>query len=149
MSVNSVNFRGPNPDDYAQIYANQNNLSLEDAKAELKSKYGDPTQDGSNAPSIFNSLSTSADEFIKVGDIGMDPDVFAQQYADENGITLDEAKAKLEELYGKPEEMSRADDMEFDQDIDPDYYVKLYAAENNITYEEAKAYFEEHYGAFN
>lgn len=143
MSVNSVNFRGQNPDDYAQIYANQNNISLDEAKTALKSKYGDPTQDGSNAPSIFNVSSVSGTQ--EIGDMfsfGMDPDAYAQQYADENGLTLEEAKEKLGELYGDPEEM------EFDKDIDPDYYVKLYAEENNISYEEAKAYFEEHYGSF-
>jgi|GEM_PF-5850641 len=31
-----------------------------------------------------------------------DPDVAAQKYADENGITLEEARAKLKELYGDP-----------------------------------------------
>ena len=142
MSVNSVGFQPQNPDDYAQTYADQNNISLDEAKSQLKAKYGDPTQDGSNAPSIFSA--TGSDELQSVGDIpafGMDPDAYAQQYADENGITLDEAKALLKEEFGDPAEM------EFDKDIDPDYYVKLYAEENNITYEEAKAYFEEHYGA--
>ena len=32
-----------------------------------------------------------------------DPDSYAQQYADENGISLDEAKAELEEKYGAPQ----------------------------------------------
>ena len=31
-----------NPDEYAKQYAEQNGLSFEEAKAELKSKYGDP-----------------------------------------------------------------------------------------------------------
>ncbi len=39
MSVDSVNFKGSNPDDYAQTYANQNNLSLEDAKAYFEEHY--------------------------------------------------------------------------------------------------------------
>lgn len=34
--------RGINPNTYAQQYANQKGISLEDAKAELKAKYGDP-----------------------------------------------------------------------------------------------------------
>lgn len=143
MSVNSVGFQPQNPDDYAKTYADKNNLSLEEAKVVLKSKYGDPTRDGSNATSIFSSTGSESTQFI--GDIatfGIDPDAYAQQYADANGLTLEEAKTELKEKYGEPQEM------EFDKDIDPDYYVKLYAEENNITYEEAKAYFEEHYGTF-
>lgn len=31
-----------NPDEYAKLYAEQNGISVEDAKAELKAKYGDP-----------------------------------------------------------------------------------------------------------
>ena len=41
-----------NPDDYAKLYAEQNGLSIEDAKAELKTQYGDPMQNASG--SIFN-----------------------------------------------------------------------------------------------
>ena len=33
---------GINPDTYAQNYANQKGITLEEAKAELKAKYGDP-----------------------------------------------------------------------------------------------------------
>ena len=47
--INSVNGFGgqtqqvrQNPDDYAKVYAEQNGLSVEEAKAELKAKYGDP-----------------------------------------------------------------------------------------------------------
>lgn len=34
-----------NPDSYAQKYAEQNNISLEEAKQELRAKFGDPSQD--------------------------------------------------------------------------------------------------------
>ena len=40
-----------NPDEYAKIYAEQNGISVEEAKAELKSKYGDP-QEQNGASSI-------------------------------------------------------------------------------------------------
>ena len=40
-----------NPDEYAKSYAEQNGISFEEAKAELKAKYGDPQQQG-GAPSI-------------------------------------------------------------------------------------------------
>ena len=36
-----------------------------------------------------------------------DPDSYAQQYADENGLTLDEAKAELEAKYGKPQQPNK------------------------------------------
>ena len=46
--INSINNFGgqtqqirQNPDEYAKIYAEQNGISVEEAKAELKSKYGD------------------------------------------------------------------------------------------------------------
>lgn len=49
--INSVNGFGgqnqqvrQNPDEYAKVYAEQNGLSVEEAKAELKSKYGDPQE---------------------------------------------------------------------------------------------------------
>ncbi|MBQ8887028.1 MAG: hypothetical protein IJY61_04935 [Candidatus Gastranaerophilales bacterium] len=47
--INSINSFGgqtqqvrQNPDEYAKVYAEQNGISVEEAKAELKSKYGDP-----------------------------------------------------------------------------------------------------------
>ena len=36
-----------NPDSYAQKYAEQNNISLEEAKQELKAKFGDPSESSS------------------------------------------------------------------------------------------------------
>lgn len=41
LGMQSVN---KNPDSYAKIYAEQNNISLSEAKEELKEKYGDPSQ---------------------------------------------------------------------------------------------------------
>ena len=46
-----------NPDDYAKTYAQQNGLSIEDAKAELKAQYGDPVKDASGSVFNFNSQS--------------------------------------------------------------------------------------------
>ncbi|MBQ2644008.1 hypothetical protein IJG14_00365 [bacterium] len=37
------------------------------------------------------------------GQQGMDPDAYAQQYAEENGISLEEAKAQLRAKYGDPQ----------------------------------------------
>ena len=59
--INSINsFAGQNqpirqnPDEYAKIYAEQNGISVEEAKAELKSKYGDPQEQ--NCASIMGSF---------------------------------------------------------------------------------------------
>ena len=46
-----------NPDDYAKTYAQQNGLSIEDAKAELKAQYGDPVKDASGSVFNFNNQS--------------------------------------------------------------------------------------------
>ena len=51
-----------NPDEYAKQYAEQNGLSLEDAKAELKSKYGDPQQQNQSSNIFsFGSLGAGGD----------------------------------------------------------------------------------------
>ena len=50
VSINGFsNFQGPqmDPDAYAQKYAEQNNISLEEAKQELKAKFGDPSESSS------------------------------------------------------------------------------------------------------
>ena len=73
MQISS--FQDPNT--YAQQYATQNNLSLDDAKSQLKSRYGAPSQQ-------------------------MNPDAYAQQYATENNISLEKAKAQLKAKYGDP-----------------------------------------------
>lgn len=44
-----------NPDEYAKTYAQQNGLSIEDAKAELKAQYGDPVKDASGSVFNFNN----------------------------------------------------------------------------------------------
>ena len=39
---------------------------------------------------------------------GMDPNAYAQRYADENGITLEEAKAQLRAKHGDPQQPNQA-----------------------------------------
>ena len=55
QTQNSMPPQGMNPDDYAIQYASENGLSVEEAKAELKSKYGDPSPVGMADGSIFGS----------------------------------------------------------------------------------------------
>lgn len=60
--INSINgFNGysqqvqQDPNEYAKVYAEENGLSVEEAKAELKSKYGDPEIGSSFTPFAFNT----------------------------------------------------------------------------------------------
>jgi len=129
------------PDSYAQSYATKNGLSLEAAKEELKSKYGDPTQPDNSSifasnetssenNSVANNISLSDIQEVTTGDTesdtsfmdliknlfgikdnkesskidNLDPDTVAQKYATANNITLAEAKTKLGELYGDPQQ---------------------------------------------
>ena len=85
-----------NPDDFAQVYADINGLSLEDAKNELKNTYGDP-----QTPTDYFSNNTLWEQ----NTVGFqNPDDLAQEYADENGISLEEAIDILKELYGDPQQ---------------------------------------------
>ena len=127
-----------NPDAYAQRYANQKGLSLEEAKSELKTQYGEPSQQ--SQVNSYESYGFDSEETVLSTDMDFktlfkellntlrgpqntqntqntqkqdglpqdqDPDSYAQQYADENGISIDEAKAELEEKYGKPQQPNK------------------------------------------
>ncbi len=117
ISNYSFNQVRQDPDAYAQEYANKNGMTLEEAKAELKSKYGDPKKPeetaGANS-SVFGQYGTgfnnnATSQIDAETDISetfnnlKNPDEFAQFYADENGISLEEAKAELKELKGEPQ----------------------------------------------
>lgn len=76
--MTSINFNSnvfqtrQNPDEYAKTYAEQNGITLAEAKEELKAKYGDPKQNADNA-SIFNT--TSEDSYYEPSfDMSFDAD---------------------------------------------------------------------------
>ena len=82
-----------NPEEYAK----QNKMNLEDVKIGLKEKYGEPTKIGDqfgNIDSIFNSFQHS-----------FDPNQYASIYAQENGLTLEDAKIEFKEKYGEPDKL--------------------------------------------
>lgn len=60
---------------------------------------------------FVNNLSGSEDTQANQNQDGLpqnqDPDSYAQEYADEKGISLDEAKEELESKYGKPQEPNK------------------------------------------
>jgi len=90
MSVNAISNRpapGVDPNTYAQQYATKNGISLEEAKAELKAKFGDPQK----PVSIFQQKP----------DASVDPDTYLSQ----SGST----KAELIAKYGAPTKPSSVD----------------------------------------
>ena len=117
------------PNVYAQQFATQNGISIDEAKNQLRTQFGDPQ---ANDESIFNNYlsesgttnSTVASDAIdntedtgfmsfitnlfglnsNEGQQDLDPDEVAQEYAVQNNLTLDEAKVELRELYGNPTE---------------------------------------------
>ena len=107
-----------NPDTYAQQYANQKGISLEEAKEELKSQFGAPSQ-GSQIPNLslngtssvssaedeenqYTVLDLNSDSNVSLPD--MDPDAYLTWYANEHNLTIEEAKEELKEKYGDPQQ---------------------------------------------
>ena len=134
MEINSISSnqqRPPqmDPDAYAQQYANQKGISLDEAKAELKAKFGDPEQrkgpdsnqqvksgqlfsfktDETDLVSFNNTTETESSKEKERPDKNIDPETFVQQYANEHNISLKEAKAELKAKYGDPENWHKAD----------------------------------------
>ncbi len=179
MTTINFNQAGQTPNDYANMYAAKNGISLNEAIESLQSEYGEPeqmqagsifdfgsqtTQDSSTSAEdflgSFSEESTSENYFQKILDFfrggngpqnegdpqtqinpetqeitgpinegdpqfveqldnesetnvsqnpfnaqGKDPDSYAQEYADENNLTPEEAKAELKSLYGDPQKM--------------------------------------------
>ena len=113
------NMQGMNPNACAQMYANQKGITKEEAIAELKSKYGDPSKDGAGAPqnSILDSktdenelasveLDDEADTTKAVGtqkeeteeSKSVDRDAVISALVSEAGISKTEATAALKAL---------------------------------------------------
>lgn len=88
--INSVNGFGgqtqqvrQNPDEYAKVYAEQNGISVEEAKAELKSKYGDPQEQNgmSSIGSYGNYNNYSVEDIQNIQDeiAGLEEKLFGTQ----------------------------------------------------------------------
>lgn len=106
MNFNGVNGTGSeppkmNPDLYAQQYASEKNISLEEAKAQLKSKYGDP-ESASIFTKGFQFSGTGAE--VKINPFGAltdDPEklaAFVKNGAKETGVT----EKEFAEMVGLP-----------------------------------------------
>ncbi len=130
------------PDKYAQSYADRNGISLEEAKAKLKAEYGDLTSTtDSTTDTVTDSTTDATSDTIPEG---VDPDTYAQEYADANGITLDEAKSTLKSLHGEPDYDKNSDMIP--SQADPDTYAQEYADKNGVSIEEAREALKAKYG---
>ena len=79
-----------NPDEYATVYAEQNGLSVEEAKAELKSKYGDPQEQNgmSSIGSFGNYNNYSVEDIQNIQDeiAGLEEKLFGEQSSTSNSF---------------------------------------------------------------
>ncbi len=96
--------QGMDPNAYAQKYAQENGMSLEQAKVKLKELYGDPqapqgAQGGNSlqSTSIWN-MSGGSNSVTGM----QSPDAMLQQYMSEHGVDEATAKTALKEMYGDP-----------------------------------------------
>ena len=96
------------PDTFAQNYADQNGLSLDEARQQLQSQYGEPDQQNGmqgNQTGSVDDLIQDLYGTVNNSDLqNYDPDTIAQQYATKYNISLEEALEALAELYGDPEQ---------------------------------------------
>lgn len=108
LSIGGFNSNVPNPgmdpDSYAKQYATQHGISLEQAKAELKEKYGDPGQaQVAQKENIFSNTQKVQPIGENMAGKGFDSELLAlgipqniinqgknavEEYADKNNITL-------------------------------------------------------------
>ena len=126
------------PDAYAQQYATENNISLDEAKAALKAKYGDPTQPSA---SIFKSEDSSASSTgaSLYSDITTEDlqSVAVESSSEDTGFL-----SLIKELFG----IDTSDKTKNKEKLDPDEVAQKYADKHNITLDEAKEKLAQLYG---
>ncbi len=143
ISYKSIKCTG-NPDTDAKNFAAANNITVDEAKSILSSKFGAPGSN-SNAPKIGEDMLVDY-KSVKSTE---DPDTDAKNFATANNISIDKAKTLLEEKYGKPpqaksnvlenisippEEAAKLEELGIPKDVikQGDDAIKKYADENNI-----------------
>lgn len=144
-----------NPDDYAQQYATENNISLDEAKTQLGSKYGTPESE----PSIFNfdnSNEATGTSSFDISELGLEDNEAGikslfQKFLDflkgGNGPQNEgDPQSHLNPLTGEQTGPQKEGDFNPNQNQDPDSYAQTYADENGLTLEEAKAELKAKYG---
>lgn len=137
---------GMNPDVFARQFATQNNISLSEAREQLRAKYGDPTQGGQNAnQSIFSQAGYNVGDTNSVNNIfsgvnGLDStstststnglnfaDYSNVEQSQNGNMVPPEEALKLMELGIPMETIMKGDDA-----------IKTYAEENDIQLPEKK-----------
>ncbi len=143
ISYKSIKCTG-NPDTDAKNFAAANNITVDEAKSILSSKFGAPGSN-SNAPKIGEDMLVDYKSVKSTGD----PDTDAKNFATANNISIDKAKTLLEGKYGKPpqvksnvlenisippEEAAKLEELGIPKDVikQGDDAIKKYADENNI-----------------
>lgn len=143
QNVGSNPFGDPNV--YAQNYADQNGITLEEAKAELKAKFGDPKKDGANAPkeNMFKEHATNENEAVEIGDLeddfddssmGMNKDAVIQALMDKADISYSEAKDALAEI-----DPSKGN-------IDPSSAARTLSEATGLSFSEAQEFLQSNMG---
>ncbi len=142
ISYKSVKCTG-NPDVDAKNFAEANNITIDEAKRILSSKFGAPGS-GGNAPKIGEDMII---DYVAVKCTG-NPDVDAKNFAEANHISIETAKALFEEKYGKPvqnnnsnpqisippEEAAKLEQLGIPKEVieQGDDAIRKYAQEHNI-----------------
>lgn len=117
--INNLNFNDPNA--YAQSYADKNGISLEEAKAELKAKYGDPSKNGAGAP----TETTQGELFASATDENSLVDV-------DTSFTFDDDSEDVVEIY------DLNDSQQPTQSVDKEAIVNALVKKAGISETEAK-----------
>ena len=95
----TVNFPNMDPEAYARQYASNNNVSMDEARKQLKAQYGDPTQQSSSTSSTSSSTSSKSPS---ARTISIDNNV--QDVMNHFGFdSIYDAMEYLQNLWGDPE----------------------------------------------
>lgn len=123
------------PDTYAKTYATQNGITVDEAKEQLRAKYGDPKPQ--NDESIFSNNNTE-NSSANLSNISLDDleDANNTEASPETGFMK-----FIHDLFGLS-----SDKTEEQKDLNPDEVAQEYATKHNITLEEAKAELQKLYG---
>ena len=145
FSINGLPTQGVDPNAYAQKYADEHGITLEEAKAELKAKYGDPQQpemsmqegllkfSGDDANFDINPYQAVTQDPAKL-------EKFILEGAKKAGCTPEE----FAEMLGiEPNAENNASERLTKKDKKE--WIKQYQAEHNCTKKEAKEAFDKEF----
>ena len=114
MAIDGVGFKPqiPKHEQDAQQYAKDKNISLEEARAELKAQHGDPPRQDAKIGANYDTTSIYKNDSATPPK-DMDPDDYAKIYAKINNITVEAAKTELKQKFGEPDRKSEGGALNF------------------------------------